>query len=551
MSVIPPNDEPNDLDRTDELPVLVEAAAFESSAAFESDESLDDTATHTARHPELAAERDGDLEALHSDLAARAARIAALEADVARLGTRWSDVERHLTEKDARITQLTQAAEGLRRELAERRAAADELAARLGELDGDREALLREHTEQQAALEAQSVEVEGLRDSTEAALKETEALKDELARQRDLGIDAEEARRLRDELTTLRTYVDNRHSWWQALKARAAEGTRHEQELAREVEREKTLRRRADDLAERESERAVGLRDALARQARESEALRRELAEARAESAEARAPIAVVAPPPPPVEPSPRPAPPPEPPAAPAPSGSADPSTMFEIIAQLEAEVEHKRQQVTAQLAELRERDRRLAAIEAEVDQLRLDLRQARADVDQARADASRLERALIDKDRALEVRDARITTLQSELADRLGALQKLNAMDASLQGLDSKMSERLRRAEPLADPARPALTCLTGDAPRHYVLTKPSTTMGRSSQCDIQILTHFVSREHARIAVTQGGAFIEDLGSTNGVFVNSVRVDRHELHHGDLVTVGETQFRFLESMAH
>jgi pSer/pThr/pTyr-binding forkhead associated (FHA) protein len=43
----------------------------------------------------------------------------------------------------------------------------------------------------------------------------------------------------------------------------------------------------------------------------------------------------------------------------------------------------------------------------------------------------------------------------------------------------------------------------------------------------------------------------IEDLGSRNGVFVNSVRVDRRQLQQGDLVTIGETQFRFVESMAH
>jgi len=60
------------------------------------------------------------------------------------------------------------------------------------------------------------------------------------------------------------------------------------------------------------------------------------------------------------------------------------------------------------------------------------------------------------------------------------------------------------------------------------------------------------VSREHARLTLsTRGGVVIEDLGSTNGVFVNSVRVDRQELHHGDVVTVGESQFRFLETMAH
>jgi adenylate cyclase len=60
------------------------------------------------------------------------------------------------------------------------------------------------------------------------------------------------------------------------------------------------------------------------------------------------------------------------------------------------------------------------------------------------------------------------------------------------------------------------------------------------------------VSREHARLTLSSGGvAVIEDLGSRNGVFVNFARVDRHPLRHGDLVTIGETQFRFVESMAH
>jgi pSer/pThr/pTyr-binding forkhead associated (FHA) protein len=50
---------------------------------------------------------------------------------------------------------------------------------------------------------------------------------------------------------------------------------------------------------------------------------------------------------------------------------------------------------------------------------------------------------------------------------------------------------------------------------------------------------------------VTGGTVHIEDLGSRNGVYVNAMRVDRHALQQGDLVTIGETQFRFMESMAH
>jgi pSer/pThr/pTyr-binding forkhead associated (FHA) protein len=44
---------------------------------------------------------------------------------------------------------------------------------------------------------------------------------------------------------------------------------------------------------------------------------------------------------------------------------------------------------------------------------------------------------------------------------------------------------------------------------------------------------------------IAEEGAVIEDLGSRNGVFVNAVRVDRHVLEESDLVTVGDTQFRF------
>src|SRR5690606_20440429 len=90
------------------------------------------------------------------------------------------------------------------------------------------------------------------------------------------------------------------------------------------------------------------------------------------------------------------------------------------------------------------------------------------------------------------------------------------------------------------------SMVCLTDDAPRSYELRKPVVIIGRTSQCDIQVATHFVSREHARIIETDDGRVIEDLESKNGVFVNSVRVARGPLQHGDLVTIGETQFRFL-----
>ena len=93
-----------------------------------------------------------------------------------------------------------------------------------------------------------------------------------------------------------------------------------------------------------------------------------------------------------------------------------------EAVAQLEAEVEYKRQQVAAQLVELRDREQRLRAADQR-NRARTPRASRRYAMSSTRAasTAARLERAVIDKDRALEARDARIVTLHEELKQRVG----------------------------------------------------------------------------------------------------------------------------------
>jgi pSer/pThr/pTyr-binding forkhead associated (FHA) protein len=110
---------------------------------------------------------------------------------------------------------------------------------------------------------------------------------------------------------------------------------------------------------------------------------------------------------------------------------------------------------------------------------------------------------------------------------------------------METPAAERERADE---DEASPTLICFTSDTPRQYELRKRSITIGRGSNCEIQLLTHFVSREHARLYNRDGVVTIEDLGSKNGVFVNSVRVESQMLQHGDWLTIGETQFRFIRA---
>ncbi len=554
-----PFDDVADNDRTDELPILVETVVLGSAAAaVTQSDALEDTAERTAKFPSPGSGSTLEIESLQTDLAARGAKIAALEEDIARLSARWNEIERHLTARDTRIEEQNNTLGELRRTLAERHVIEQRLTTELARREADLERLNTENT--------------SLRAAAETAVANLAATAAESTAPPQLAPDSSSAAALRQEIASLSAYITNRNDWWRDLKTSATASAAQIGALRRELDDLTAEHRDANAMAARESARAVTLRGELVAAKHVIEEQRRELAAARA-TTEAKPPPET-----PPVEvtqasapakatasrqvsPTARAAPtlasidqdvasaPPFPTA-----GASDllPAPAFEVLAAAEAEIGHKRQQIGAQLVELRNREQRLEVSAAAIERLHQEIAALRAEVEQRRADVGRLERAVIEKDRALDTRDVRITTLQEELNQRLGAIQKLNALDISLQGLNSKMSDRLRRAEPAAEPNNvPTLVCLTGDAPKQLALTKKTITIGRGNHCDIQIVTHFVSREHARVTTDRGRVIIEDLASTNGVFVNSIRIDRHELNHGDLLTIGETQFRFLESVAH
>ncbi|ABG03006.1 FHA domain containing protein [Rubrobacter xylanophilus DSM 9941] len=75
------------------------------------------------------------------------------------------------------------------------------------------------------------------------------------------------------------------------------------------------------------------------------------------------------------------------------------------------------------------------------------------------------------------------------------------------------------------------------------------TTTIGRSSASDIVLKSDdYVSGRHARLTRHGGLLYVEDLGSTNGTFVNGRKaVGATPLRDGDLVRVGSTTFRYLE----
>ena len=62
---------------------------------------------------------------------------------------------------------------------------------------------------------------------------------------------------------------------------------------------------------------------------------------------------------------------------------------------------------------------------------------------------------------------------------------------------------------------------------------------VGRSSDLDMVLVEDMVSRRHAKISVNGDNVTIQDLGSTNGTFVNGERVKRATLNDGDRVLIG------------
>ncbi|HEX6230732.1 MAG TPA: FHA domain-containing protein [Actinomycetota bacterium] len=111
----------------------------------------------------------------------------------------------------------------------------------------------------------------------------------------------------------------------------------------------------------------------------------------------------------------------------------------------------------------------------------------------------------------------------------------------------------RPRRGDRAPTPA-PGTTPKGGRPPTQVVVHEPdgrkprtvrlsgSVEIGRADACSIRLEDTYVSQVHARLYGEDGGWFVEDLGSTNGTFLNDRRVAAPApVHAGDVVRVGKT----------
>ncbi len=80
--------------------------------------------------------------------------------------------------------------------------------------------------------------------------------------------------------------------------------------------------------------------------------------------------------------------------------------------------------------------------------------------------------------------------------------------------------------------------------AGQEFPVNKASINLGRSSACTIKIKDLLLSRTHCRFELRDSRLFLIDLASANETLVNGEAIDEKELHHNDLVEVGETTLK-------
>jgi len=77
------------------------------------------------------------------------------------------------------------------------------------------------------------------------------------------------------------------------------------------------------------------------------------------------------------------------------------------------------------------------------------------------------------------------------------------------------------------------------GEIVKEYEFNAGRVIVGRSSDNEIYIRSKFVSRHHAQLIIDDTGCTIEDLNSTNGIFIEDQRVKKHRMLDGEIVSLG------------
>jgi DNA repair exonuclease SbcCD ATPase subunit len=217
-------------------------------------------------------------------------------------------------------------------------------------------------------------------------------------------------------------------------------------------------------------------------------------------------------------------------------STEASRSELAARIEMLETEAKTHEEEMTVLMAHLNEARRPMQAVQADFKRLSEELAQKMASLEQL-TEENRTLRTNLERTRGqLEERDLLIRRLERSASNNANVLGRLQTSIERLGGTPT--------SGPLGVPDYQAeLVRIDCEQPIVFPLAR-RTRIGRAPGCELQIDSQSVSRNHAMILKGARELIIEDLNSTNGVLVNGRKVNRHLLNDGDVLTVGEIQFR-------
>lgn len=109
-----------------------------------------------------------------------------------------------------------------------------------------------------------------------------------------------------------------------------------------------------------------------------------------------------------------------------------------------------------------------------------------------------------------------------------------------------SRPSSRLRSA-PSGEPVARIIVAHDGHKVEERELFPGRLIIGRTSDNDLQVDSKYVSRHHCQIITTPEASLLEDLNSTNGVYVKSKRVRKRHLNDGDVISLGRHEIMYLD----
>ncbi len=192
-------------------------------------------------------------------------------------------------------------------------------------------------------------------------------------------------------------------------------------------------------------------------------------------------------------------------------------------------------EEMTVLMAHLNEARRPVQGVQADMKRLSDELALKTLSIDQL-AEENRNLRTTLERTRgALEERELLIRRLERSASTNANALGRLQT---SIERLGTTPAPAAPASEFIAELVR-----LDGDQHTAYPLAR-RTRIGRTPGCEMQIDSQSVSRNHAMLLKGARELIVEDLNSTNGVLVNGRKVSRQVLSDGDVLTIGETQFR-------